>query len=113
MQGRELSRRERKTLADIERVLRRDPAFERRIVAESCLFCSCPAPDGAGRSRLPALARSMVLLSLGLLVSAAATSAPALIWAFVVVYAATLAVLALLVRRWLGQEPPGSRGGGP
>ncbi|MEU9035710.1 hypothetical protein AB0D45_12550 [Streptomyces sp. NPDC048352] len=54
-------------------------------------------------SRLTRAVCASVVLSLVLLPLAAATSSPALICAFAISYAVTLAGLAVLVRRWCGR----------
>ncbi|MGR4879878.1 DUF3040 domain-containing protein [Streptomyces sp. LARHCF249] len=108
MNGRRLSPGERRALAAIERSLSQDPRFERKMAA-----AGGPPPHRTGRpgaiGRLQRRVCALALVSAALLLPAAATSSPALIWAFTASYAATLACLVLLVRRWCrrGTDGPG------
>ncbi|RKT08384.1 hypothetical protein BX286_6480 [Streptomyces sp. 3211.6] len=104
MDGSGLSHRERRALTAIERALRADPRFDRAMTFGTRLFPQ--EPDPAGRPRgarhgaLTGTVCAMAVAALALLPLAVATSEPALIAAFTFSYAATLAGLFVLVRRW-------------
>ncbi|KIF06177.1 hypothetical protein PL81_09000 [Streptomyces sp. RSD-27] len=104
MAGNALSHRERRALTAIERALRADPRFERAMSNGAGLFPREPDPAdperGGRHSRLAGTVCALTAVALALLPLAVATSEPALIAAFTLAYAATLAGLFLLVRRW-------------
>ncbi|GAA0317384.1 hypothetical protein GCM10010302_65570 [Streptomyces polychromogenes] len=104
MAGDGLSHRERRALTAIERALRADPRFDRAMTFGTGLFPREPErPDGRRGERrgpLTGTVCALTALALALLPLAVATSAPALIAAFTLAYAATLVGLFLLVRRW-------------
>ncbi|MFF2197820.1 DUF3040 domain-containing protein [Streptomyces sp. NPDC058157] len=104
MDGSGLSHRERRALTAIERALRTDPRFERAMTSGTRLFAQEPdpadrPPDGR-RGVLGGVVCAVTAVALTLLPLAVATSEPALVAAFTFSYAATLAGLFLLVRRW-------------
>lgn len=105
MDGRGLSPREKRTLTAIERELRADPRFVRAMATGTGLLPD-HRPPGSGGRHLPLrrVVCALALLSLVLLPPAAATSVPALVWAFALSYAATLSGLVVLVRRWCRRQ---------
>ncbi|WP_189998854.1 DUF3040 domain-containing protein [Streptomyces vinaceus] len=100
MSGRRLSPQESRALDDIERGLGEDPSFTHLIASECALFPSPGRHRDRRRSRGPTAVWCAALVSLALLVPAAATSAPPLIAAFALSYATTCGLLLALVRRW-------------
>ncbi|MFH7599720.1 DUF3040 domain-containing protein [Streptomyces racemochromogenes] len=104
MDGSGLSHRERRALTAIERALRADSRFERAMTFGTGLFPRDPEraqrPPGERHGALAGTVCALTAVALTLLPLAVATSAPALIAAFTFAYAATLAGLFLLVRRW-------------
>ncbi|MEU0373327.1 DUF3040 domain-containing protein [Streptomyces sp. NPDC006283] len=95
-----LSEPERLILAEIERDLRTDRALDRRLRTMS----PEPPHTAAGhRFRAHALGAAVSVLAavtLVLLVMAASSSSPGLIWAFALTWALTLVGLLTLVCRW-------------
>ena len=100
MDGPGLSEPERMILAEIERDLRADELLDHRLRTMS------PGPPLARVSRsfrthlLAAAVCVLAALTCVLLVMAASTSAPGLIWAFATTWALTLVGLLVLVCRW-------------
>ncbi|MFD3696856.1 DUF3040 domain-containing protein [Streptomyces sp. NPDC058646] len=102
MDGPELSRQEQRMLADIERDLCADPLLDRRLrtMHRGIRPWSSPAAR-ARRNGLALCASFLGFVCAVLFVRAAATSSPALLWAFAAVWVVTLVCLLLLVmRRW-------------
>ncbi|MET9436431.1 DUF3040 domain-containing protein [Streptomyces sp. NPDC006551] len=105
MEEARLSQRERRILAEIERELREDAPLERRLRTMR-RGAGLPALSAHGRrerrrDRRAALGTALSgLLALSLLVSAVATGAPVLIWAFAAVWVVTLVCLLRLVIHW-------------
>ncbi|MFF4365072.1 DUF3040 domain-containing protein [Streptomyces sp. NPDC001594] len=109
MDGSGLSHRERRALSAIERALRTDPRFERAMTFGTRLFAQEPdpaagRPPGGRHGVLGGTVCALAGVALALLPLAVATSEPALIAAFTFAYAATLAGLFLLVRRWCRRD---------
>jgi hypothetical protein len=112
MDGPGLSEPERMILAEIERDLRADELLDHRLRTMS------PGPPLARvtrglRTHLLAAGVSMLAtLTCVLLVMAASTSEPGLIWAFATTWALTLVGLLVLVCRWSRRLSAGRRTGG-
>ncbi|MEU2546806.1 DUF3040 domain-containing protein [Streptomyces roseolus] len=101
-----LSPHERRVLAEIEADLNADARLVRRMAGRP----PGPRPPRI-RGRRGRGAALLAVVTLTLLVLAAATSAPALIWAFAAAWAATLVLLLRAVVRWTRRRavggPPG------
>ncbi|MFC8508715.1 DUF3040 domain-containing protein [Streptomyces sp. NPDC057411] len=97
-----LSAHERRVLAEIEEVLRRDGALDRRLRSMRRGFVpSAPAWLRALRRRLLTLGVILAFAgSAALVVPAAGTGRPDLVWAFAGAWALAMAGLAVLVVRW-------------
>ncbi|GGR63638.1 DUF3040 domain-containing protein [Streptomyces roseolus] len=90
-----LSPHEQRVLAEIEADLNADARLARRMAGRP------PAPRSPRiKGRRGAGAALLAIVTLTLLVLAAATSAPALIWAFAAAWVATLILLLRAVVRW-------------
>ncbi|AYV26434.1 DUF3040 domain-containing protein [Streptomyces avidinii] len=104
--GPRLSSRERKILAEIEQTLSEGNTFPARphSAADTWRGADPFRPTAGGICVLAAL-------SLVLLVAAAATSWPLLMWCFALVWASMLAATALHIRGWCGEQsqPDGDR----
>ncbi|MFJ4776020.1 hypothetical protein [Streptomyces sp. NPDC088762] len=101
MDGTGLSRQEQLILTAIERELCGDRRLDRRL--RTMARRSMPLAAARGLLRhvpLGGTVAVLALLSVTLFQSAAASSSPALIWAFAAVWACTLVAMLLLVRRW-------------
>ncbi|MCC9711914.1 MULTISPECIES: DUF3040 domain-containing protein [unclassified Streptomyces] len=109
-EGPALSPHERKILADIEQSLDSDVELQRTLRTRSRLHAIARRPLAAGILCTPAV------LCLGLLLAAAATSSPVLIWCFALAWVSLLAAAALFLRGWYrnrrtreGGTPPDRR----
>ncbi len=103
MEEARLSAYERRVLAEIEEQLSADDGLARRMAGRRP---SLRVP----RPRLPRLGALMLAAAtLALLVLAAATSSPALTWAFAAVWVVTLIVLLRMVVRWTRRHAGGDR----
>lgn len=101
MDGPELSQQELRILGDIEQDLRADQLLERRLRTLRRGVRPWTSPRDWRAPHLLGLCAA--LLGAGcaaLFVRAVATSSPALIWAFAVLWVLTLVCLLLLVIRW-------------
>ncbi|MDQ1012537.1 hypothetical protein QFZ82_007022 [Streptomyces sp. V4I23] len=100
MDGAGLSQRERAILAGIEEQLRTDALLDRRLrtMRPGLPFTEAP---GLLRGRLLTLGTGLGgAMTAVLLVMAASSSSPALIWAFAATWVLTLSGLSLLLCRW-------------
>ncbi|MFH8260574.1 DUF3040 domain-containing protein [Streptomyces roseolus] len=90
-----LSPHEQRVLAEIEADLNADARLARSMAGHP------PGPrPPRGKGRRGAGTALLAIVTLTLLVLAAATSAPALIWAFAAAWVATLVLLLRVVVRW-------------
>ncbi|AYV26327.1 DUF3040 domain-containing protein [Streptomyces avidinii] len=93
-EGPALSPHERKVLADIEQTLDADVELQRTLRSRSRLHAIARRPLAAG------IVCVLAALCLGLLVAAAATSSPVLIWCFALAWVSLLVTTALYLRDW-------------
>ncbi|MGW1767566.1 DUF3040 domain-containing protein [Streptomyces sp. NPDC002073] len=101
MDGPELSRQERRILHEIEEELRTDRLLDHRLrTLRRGLRPWTDAGEGRAPHGLGLWAAFFGLASTALCARAAATSSPALIWAFAAAWFLTLVCLLLLVIRW-------------
>ncbi|MEW2634100.1 hypothetical protein AB0903_21245 [Streptomyces sp. NPDC048389] len=100
MDGPGLSEPERMILAEIERDLRADELLDRRLRTMSPGPPLARITHGFRTHLLAAAVSGLATLTCVLLVMAASTSAPGLIWAFATTWALTLVGLLVLVCRW-------------
>ncbi|MFJ6797651.1 DUF3040 domain-containing protein [Streptomyces sp. NPDC091268] len=101
MDGPELSRQERRILGDIERELRADQLLDRRLrTLHRGIRPWTTQGDWRRRHGLGLGTGFLAVVCAVLLVRAAATSSPALIWAFAAAGVGTLLCLLVLVIRW-------------
>ncbi|UYQ60477.1 DUF3040 domain-containing protein [Streptomyces peucetius] len=119
MDGPGLSEPERLILAEIERDLRADALLDRRLRTMSPGPPLARVTHGFRSHLLAAAVCVLAALTCVLLVMAASTSAPGLIWAFATTWALTLVGLLVLVCRWSKRlagrrrERGGERDSGP
>ncbi|MFP1624545.1 hypothetical protein ACLB9X_04890 [Streptomyces sp. 5K101] len=117
MDGAGLSQRERAILAGIEEHLRADALLDRRLRTMRPGLSFTEA-RGVLRGRLLAVGTGLgAAVTAVLLVMAASSSSPALIWAFAATWVVTLTGLGLLVCRWsrglaAGHQEPDRPDGG-
>jgi hypothetical protein len=112
MDGAGLSDHEQRILSEIESELRGDPALERRL---RTMRWGCSLPHPATRMfRLNGLVLAVLgLVSVTLLIAAAATTVPLLIWAFAAAWGLTVLVALRLTVRWSRRlRGGGGHGGG-
>ncbi|MEV8530581.1 DUF3040 domain-containing protein [Streptomyces sp. NPDC051211] len=96
-----LSQRERTILTEIEQDLRADAVLERRLRTMRRGARPWAGPRGAVRAHRTGVAAALLAcMSFGLFLAAVSTASPALVWAFALTWAGTLACLVTLVRRW-------------
>lgn len=101
MDGPELSRQERMILDDIEQDLCADRLLDRRLRTLRRGIRPWASPGNWSRRHRAGLCTGLLAAaSAALLVRAAATSSPALIWAFAGAWVLTLALLLRHVVRW-------------
>ncbi|MFI1940863.1 DUF3040 domain-containing protein [Streptomyces purpureus] len=93
-EGPALSPHERKILADIEQSLQADVEFQRTLRARPRRRALARRPLAAG------ILCTLAVLCLGLLVAAAATSSPVLIWCFALAWVSLLVTGAVYLRGW-------------
>jgi hypothetical protein len=92
-----LSDDERRILAEMERALRRDRRFHRRLRP---LRWSRGLSRLAGCTPRPWAVALLLAVSVGLMVAGIITSAPAVIWAFAALWPPTLYAAFRLLCRW-------------
>ncbi|MEU6756808.1 DUF3040 domain-containing protein [Streptomyces sp. NPDC046685] len=109
-EGPALSPQERRILADIEQTLEADVELQHTLRSEARRRLV------ARRSLAAGTICTLAVLCLGLLVAAAATSSPVLIWCFALAWVSLLITTALYLRGWYrnrrarpGGTPPARR----
>ncbi|MER5760541.1 hypothetical protein [Streptomyces sp. NPDC002082] len=111
MDGPELSQQELRILGDIEQDLRADQLLERRLRTLRRGIRPWTTPrDWQGPHLLGVCAALLGAGCAAVFVRAVATSSPALIWAFAVLWVLTLGCLLLLVIRWCRKASAASAG---
>lgn len=114
MDGPELSRQERMILYGIEKDLCADQTLDRRLRTLRRGLRPWTSPGNWLRHHWPGLATCLLgAVCATLLIFAAATSSPPLIWAFATVWVATLVSLLRIVIRWCRTTPALDRVRGP
>jgi hypothetical protein len=110
MDGAGLSQRERAILAGIEEQLRADALLDRRLRTMRPGLSFTEAPGGLRGHLLSVGTGLAAAVTAVLLVMAASSSKPALIWAFAATWVLTLTGLSLLLCRWSRGFAAGHRG---
>ena len=105
-EGPALSPQERKILADIEQTLEADVELQRTLRSTSRRRLIARPP-------LAGIICTLAVLCLGLLVAAAATPSPTLIWCFALAWVSLLITTALYLRSWYSNRRARSGGAPP
>ncbi|APU43396.1 DUF3040 domain-containing protein [Streptomyces sp. TN58] len=103
-EGPALSPRERKILSDIEQILEADVELQHTLSSTAPPRVIAWSPLAAG------IICILAVLCLGLLVAAAATSSPMLIWCFALAWVSLLVITALYLRGWFRKRRARSGG---